>query len=129
RERAPDDRLREAILLCAARWIASSPHPQSSSPGLTGRSRADSTGRRNNLCMGHSEEFVESFRRCFPADGFSGPGVERNGHGLKVIGIVCAEIGALWKVLAQQPVGILVGAALPWAVRIAEVDLHARVDL
>jgi hypothetical protein len=50
--------------------------------------------------MAHSEKFVEGFRRCFPAEGFSGPGVECNGHGLKVIGIVCAEIGALWKVLA-----------------------------
>src|SRR4029077_7205491 len=60
----------------------------------------DSTGPRHTLCMAHSEEFVESFRRCFPAEGFSRPGVECKGHGLKVIGIVCAEIGALWKVLA-----------------------------
>src|SRR6476661_2164420 len=40
-----------------------------------------------------------------------------------------AEIGALWKILAQQSVGVLVGAALPWAVRIAEIDLDASVDL
>src|SRR5690242_1322568 len=40
-----------------------------------------------------------------------------------------AEIGAFWKVLAQQSVGVLVGAALPWAVRIAEIDLDASVDL
>ena len=40
-----------------------------------------------------------------------------------------AEIGAFREVLAQQPVGVLVGGALPWAVRIAEVDLHARIDL
>ena len=69
-------------------------------PLTTGGEKADSTGRRNTLCMAHSEEFVESFRRCFPAEGFSRPGVECKGHGLKVIGIVCAEIGALWKVLA-----------------------------
>src|ERR1700756_4768086 len=40
-----------------------------------------------------------------------------------------AEIGAFWKILAQQSVGVLVGAALPWAVRIAEIDLDAGVDL
>src|SRR4051794_15299038 len=99
-----------------------------SSPGLTGRPRADSVGRRNTSCMAYSEKFVESFRRRFPTKGFSGPGVECKGHGLKVIGAMCAEIGALWKVLAQQPVGVLVGAALPRAVRITEVDLHVRVD-
>jgi hypothetical protein len=78
--------------------------------------------------MAHSEEFVESFRRCFPAEGFSGPGVECNGHGLKVIGIVCAEIGALWKVLAQQSVGILICAALPWALGVAEINAQTGVD-
>src|ERR1700733_943416 len=40
-----------------------------------------------------------------------------------------AEICAFWKILAQQSVGVLVGAALPWAVRIAEIDLDASVDL
>src|ERR1700749_3713711 len=40
-----------------------------------------------------------------------------------------AEIGAFWKILAQQSIGVLVGAALPWTVRIAEIDLDASVDL
>ena len=39
-----------------------------------------------------------------------------------------AEVGALRKVLAQQPVGVLVRAALPGAVGIAEVDLKTGVD-
>src|ERR1035441_3410351 len=38
------------------------------------------------------------------------------------------EIGCLWEVLTQKSVGILVGAALPRALGIAEVDLHARCD-
>src|SRR6202000_927123 len=42
---------------------------------------------------------------------------------------MCIEIGALWKVLAQQSVGVFVGTALPRTVRIAEVDLHACIDL
>src|SRR5205807_9138475 len=33
------------------------------------------------------------------------------------------------KVLAQQSVSVLVGAALPGAVRITEIDPHARIDL
>jgi hypothetical protein len=32
-----------------------------------------------------------------------------------------AEVGAFWEVLAQQSIGILVGASLPQALRIAKV--------
>ena len=39
-----------------------------------------------------------------------------------------AEIGAFREVLAQQPVGVLVRAALPGAVGIAEVDLKTSID-
>src|SRR5258708_34240030 len=39
-----------------------------------------------------------------------------------------AEIGAFWEVLAQQPVGVLVRAALPGAMGIAEVDGKPGVD-
>ena len=42
--------------------------------------------------------------------------------------MIAGEVGALREVLAQQPVGVLVRAALPGAVRVAEVDLHAGVD-
>src|SRR5215211_5602344 len=40
-----------------------------------------------------------------------------------------AEVGAFREVLPQQPVGVLVRAALPRAVGIAEVDVDACVDL
>ena len=36
-----------------------------------------------------------------------------------------AEVGALGQVLAQEPVGVLVAAALPGRVRVAEVDRDA----
>jgi len=39
-----------------------------------------------------------------------------------------AEVGALGEVLPQQAVGVLVGAALPGSVRVAEVDLDGGVD-
>ena len=41
---------------------------------------------------------------------------------------MCTEIGPLGKVLAQQAIGILVSAALPWAMRVTEVDLQPRGD-
>ena len=40
-----------------------------------------------------------------------------------------AQVSAFWKVLTQQPIGVLVGAALPRTLRVAEVDLDARIDL
>jgi hypothetical protein len=42
--------------------------------------------------------------------------------------IELAQVGALGEVLAEQPVGVLVGAALPGAPRVTELDLHAGVD-
>ena len=38
---------------------------------------------------------------------------------------VCAQVGALGEVLAQQAVGVLIRATLPGGVRVAEVDAHA----
>src|SRR3954451_22985080 len=88
----------------------------------------DSRGRRNTAYVSCSEELVQSLGRCPPAQGLSRPAVEGDRHGGKVLGAVPAEIGALWKVLAQQPVGVLVRAALPRTVGIAEVDRHASLD-
>ena len=68
------------------------------------------------------------------SDGFMNPKVAR-GRSLRlpsdaseVPGIKDREVGAAGHVLAQQTVGVLVGAALPWAVGIAEVNLDAGVD-
>src|SRR4051812_16124421 len=88
----------------------------------------DSSGRRNTAYVSCSEELVQSLGRCSPAQGLSRPAVEGDRHGCKVLGAVHAEVGALWKVLAQQPVGVLVRATLPWAMGIAEVDRHASLD-
>ena len=41
---------------------------------------------------------------------------------------MAGEVGAFWEVLAEESVGVLVGASLPGAVRVAEVDLEAGVD-
>src|SRR3954451_16627162 len=88
----------------------------------------DSSGRRNTAYVSCSEELVQSLGRCSPAQGLSRPAVEGHRHGCKVLGAVHAEIGALREVLPQQPVGVLVRAALPRAVRVAEVARHASLD-
>src|SRR3954464_14946259 len=88
----------------------------------------DSSGRRNTASVSGSKELVQSLGRCPPTKGLSRPAVEGDRHGRKIVRAVRAEVGALWKVLPQQPVGVLVRATLPGAVGIAEVDLHASVD-
>lgn len=45
-----------------------------------------------------------------------------DGDGFEVFWAVQTLLRAFREVLAQEPVGVLVRAALPWAVRIAEVD-------
>src|SRR3954467_13245274 len=86
-----------------------------------------SSGRRNS-CVRRSQQLVKGLGRCSPAQGFAWPAIEGRSYGCKVLGAVRAEVGALWKVLPQQPVGVLVRAALPRAVGIAEVDRHASLD-
>src|SRR3954465_10665282 len=93
-----------------------------------GNNSVESSCRRNTAYVGCSEELVESLGRCSPAQGLSRPAVEGDRHGCQVVGAVHAEVGALREVLAQQPVGVLVRAALPGAVGIAEVDLKTGVD-
>src|SRR5215207_3735151 len=90
--------------------------------------KADSSGRRNGLFVGGLEQRVKGLGRSFPVEGFARPCVEGGRHGGDLLGPMSAEVGTFWEVLAQQPVGVLVGGALPGAVRIAEVDLHACVD-
>jgi hypothetical protein len=63
-----------------------------------------------------------------PAEALTGSGVECKGDGLKVVRTMHTQIGALREVLSQQAVGVLVGAALPWALGIAEIDMQSGVD-
>src|SRR5215207_1799361 len=93
-----------------------------------GGCKVDSSGRRNTAYVSCSEELVQSLGRCSPAQGLSRPAVEGDRHGRKVLGAVHAEVSALREGLAQQPVAVLVRAALPGAVGIADVDLKTGVD-
>src|SRR3954452_5816496 len=88
----------------------------------------DSSGCRNTAYVTGLEELVQSLGRCPPAKGLSRPAVEGDRHGREVVDAVHAEVGALREVLPQQPVGVLIRAALPGAVGIADVDLATSVD-
>ena len=54
--------------------------------------------------------------------------VEQVGDRIELLLAVDREVRALGQELADQPVGVLAGAALPGAVRVAEVHHHAGVD-
>jgi hypothetical protein len=55
----------------------------------------------------------------------AGATVEGGGDRGEVPGAVSRQVGSSREVLPQQPVGVLVGAALPGALWVAEVDLEA----
>src|SRR3954470_11756732 len=86
-----------------------------------------SSGRRNT-CVPRSQQLVKGLGRRSPSKRLARPTVERRGHRGESFRAVSAQVRALREVLPQQPIGVLVRPALPGAVRIAEVDLHASVD-
>src|SRR5690242_16617953 len=55
-----------------------------------------------------------------PAEGLAWSTVQRCRDGCELLGAVAGEVGASGEILAQQPVGVLVGAALPRAAWITE---------
>ena len=65
------------------------------------------------LCSGGGQVFVQRLGGGLPVQGLAGPGVQLISDVLQVLPAVHRQVGALGEVLAQQPVGVLVGAALP----------------
>jgi hypothetical protein len=78
-------------------------------------SSAGSTGRRNtgvkSLCWG------------FKLQGLAWSFVELTSHFVQIGLRVHRQVGALWKVLSQQAIGVLVRPALPRALRITKIDV------
>src|SRR5712671_6456788 len=76
---------------------------------------AGSTGRRNtgikSLCWG------------FKLQGLTWPFVELTSHFVQIGLRMHRQVGALRKVLSQQTIGVLIRAALPWALRIAKINV------
>src|SRR5258705_11349096 len=77
---------------------------------------AGSTGRRNTgvkfLCRG------------FKSQGLAWPLIELAGHFVEMGLRVHRQVGSFRKILSQQAIGVLVGTALPWTLRIAKANIH-----
>ena len=58
----------------------------------------------------------------------SRPAIEFGRDGIQRCLVELAQVAALGEVLAEQAVGVLVGATLPGAAGVAEIDLDAGVD-
>ena len=71
---------------------------------------------------------VEGFGWCAPSECLAWQAVERGGDRSEVGGVPAGEVGALREVLPHEPVGVLVRAALPWAVRVGEEHGDAGLD-
>ena len=63
-----------------------------------------------------------------PAQGLPGATVELVGDPVKLILRDAGQALTFRKVLAEETVGVLVAAALPWTPRVAEIDREAGVD-
>src|ERR1700756_5009401 len=72
---------------------------------------------RCNTCL----EFTG---RSFKAQSFSWTLSEAQRYLVEIVLKITGQVGFLGEVLSQQPVGVFVGASLPWTLRITEVDLH-----
>src|SRR6266404_2234173 len=87
------------------------PLPTRSRPHMA----AGSTGRRNTgvkfLCRG------------FKSQGLAWPLIELAGHFVEMGLRVHRQVGSFRKILSQQAIGVLVGTALPWTLRIAKVNI------
>lgn len=92
------------------------------------RSVGDSTVRRNTFYNILLEQPVESFCRCLPTECFTRARVQGMGNGAQLGSSMLAEIRSLWKTPAEQTVGVLIAATLPWALRVAEVDLETGIN-
>lgn len=72
------------------------------------------------------EQFDDLLAWFHEPEGFAWPVVEFLGDRVEVVLRVDGWVGAFGEVPAQEPVGALVGAALPRGVRVAEVDGHVQ---
>jgi hypothetical protein len=72
--------------------------------------------------------FVEGFGRGLPREHLAGSAVERGSDGVDLFGRPSGQVGALREVLAEKSVGVLVRAALPWALGVGEEDGDVGLD-
>src|SRR5208337_2666776 len=105
--------------LRAGRWPCPPQAPAASCPGGSFRISAESL---------RGEQVADLLDGFAVAEAFSGPVVEFGGDLVQLGFAVHGQVAALREVLAQQAVGVLVAAALPRLVRVAEEDLDVGGD-
>ena len=78
--------------------------------------------------MPHSHGFLHhlahDFDRALEIEAFTGAHIQLQGDGIQLLLTVYRQVSPLGQVLADQAVDVLVAAALPGAVWVAEVDRH-----
>lgn len=87
-----------------------------------------SNGRCNACILRLGQQLVQCFSRPSPSQRLSRSAIERGGDGIELVRPVRCKVRALWDVLPEEPVGVLLRAALPRAVRVSEVDGKIVVD-
>ncbi|VQG03386.1 Uncharacterised protein [Streptococcus pneumoniae] len=79
--------------------------------------------------MPHNQGFLHhlahDFDRALEIKAFTGAHIQFQGDGIQLLLAVYRQVSPLGQVLANQAVDVFVAAALPGAVRVAEVDRHA----
>jgi hypothetical protein len=95
----------------------------------TAGSKADSTGRRTAVLFDFCEALVKRLGRRSPDQRLVWSTIQARCNRRDHISAMRTEVGAFGEVLAQQPLGILIGAALPRALGATKIDLHTCIDL
>ena len=116
-----------AILSKAAAWFARETNTIPSTPGRpSDRHRVPRLGchPQRVLRVARARIVDAGAGRCEAERGDSGG----RGHGGEILRAVLAEVRAFREILTEQSVGVLIRAALPRALRIAEIDRQACVD-
>lgn len=83
--------------------------------------------RRGRL-LSHGHHVREDGQGCIEGMRGTRPGAQAVFDRIEFFLRVDAQISTLGQVLAQQSIGGLARAALQWAVRVAEVDLHISLS-
>lgn len=76
------------------------------------------------VSTGQCNTFAEHLSGCVETERFARPLVQLSCNCVELKLRVTRQVHALGQVLPEQPVGVLVAATLPGALRITEVDLY-----
>ena len=90
------------------------------------RTGAEELAAGSDLSAGRKDGLVVDIVRSEESMAFAGAVVELGGDNLALALGEVGQAGAFWEVLADEPVGVLVGTALPSMMRSGEVYLGPK---